>query len=122
MKPGATTVIFRIFDVPKAREFYCDYLDFKVVFEHRFEPSFPLYMGIKSGDCEIHLSEHHGDATPGSSIRVHIEGIAAFLDILRAKEYRFMKPTLERMPWGEFQVTVVDPFGNKIIFWEEIQE
>ena len=39
-----TTPILRMFDVRKAREFYLDFLGFKVDFEHRFEPSLPLYM------------------------------------------------------------------------------
>ena len=67
-----TTPILRSFDEAKARAFYLDFLGFKVVFEHRFHAGAPLYMGIARGDCHLHLSEHHGDATPGSSMRIEV--------------------------------------------------
>jgi catechol 2,3-dioxygenase-like lactoylglutathione lyase family enzyme len=38
MTLGKTTPILRIFDEAKAREFYVDFLGFKVDWEHRFEP------------------------------------------------------------------------------------
>ena len=45
------------------------YLGFEVLFEHRFGPDMPLYLGIRRGGCELHMSEHHGDETPGSAVR-----------------------------------------------------
>ncbi len=36
------TPIFRIFNVEKAKEFYIDFLEFKVDWEHRYEPDLPL--------------------------------------------------------------------------------
>ncbi len=39
----------RMFDIARAREFYLDYLGFKVDFEHRFEPDLPLFLGISRG-------------------------------------------------------------------------
>ena len=62
--------IFRIFDVAKALEFYRDYLGMAVAWEHRFEPSLPLYMEVRRDGLVLHLSEHYGDALPGSTIRV----------------------------------------------------
>ena len=50
----------------KAKEFYMDWPDLKIEFEHKFEENTPYYIGIKRDNIEIHLSEHHGDATPGS--------------------------------------------------------
>ena len=43
MKLGRTTPILRIFDLAKAKEFYVDFLGFKVDWQHRFEPDLPLY-------------------------------------------------------------------------------
>src|SRR5262245_52175620 len=57
--------ILRIFDVEKAKEFYLDYLGFKVDWEHRFEEDSPLYMQISLGEFVLHLSEHYGDGCPG---------------------------------------------------------
>ena len=54
MKPGQTTPILRIFDEAKAREFYLGFLGFEVVFEHRFEPGMPLYLGVRRDGCVMH--------------------------------------------------------------------
>jgi hypothetical protein len=67
---GAATPILRIFDVAKAREFYVDYLGYAIDWEHRFERALPLYMQISRDDSTLHLSEHHGDGSPGQHLRV----------------------------------------------------
>jgi hypothetical protein len=59
-----------MFDVAKAREFYLDYLGFAVEFEHRFHDNAPLFMGISRDGLLLLLSEHHGDGTPGSHVRM----------------------------------------------------
>lgn len=43
---GKTIPILRIFDAAKAKEFYIDFLGFKVDWQHRFEDGLPLYMQI----------------------------------------------------------------------------
>jgi catechol 2,3-dioxygenase-like lactoylglutathione lyase family enzyme len=113
-----TIPILRIFDVAKAREFYCDFLGFAVLNEHRFEPDLPLYMGIERGGLELHLSEHHGDASPGSTVFVWMSGIRDFHGELTAKHYGYGRPGIQRQPWGD-QLEVHDPFGNRIRFCEK---
>ena len=110
--------ILRMFDVAKAREFYCDFLGFTVTMEHRFEPGLPLYMAVERGGLEFHLSEHHGDASPGSTTFVWTIGIAAYHAELTSKEYRYGRPGINHLPWGE-QLEVHDPFGNRIRFCEK---
>lgn len=109
--------ILRIFDETKAREFYCDFLGFEVVFEHRFEPGLPLYMGVKRAGLQLHLSEHHGDACPGSTVYVPMTGIHAFNRELLDKQYNYGRPGVETEPWGDV-MEVHDPFGNRIRFCE----
>lgn len=41
-----TIPILRIFDEEKAKEFYLDFLEMKLDWEHRFEPKFPIYSCI----------------------------------------------------------------------------
>ncbi len=53
--------VLRIFDYSKAIEFYVDWLDFKIDWEHRFSTDSPLYMQISREHITLHLSEHHGD-------------------------------------------------------------
>jgi catechol 2,3-dioxygenase-like lactoylglutathione lyase family enzyme len=38
--------ILRIFSVDKAKEFYLDFLGFKLDWEHRFGDNFPLYAQV----------------------------------------------------------------------------
>jgi len=116
-----TFPIVRIFDEAKAREFYVDFLGFKIDWEHRFGDNFPLYMQVSRAGMGLHLSGHHGDATPGSNIFVTMRGVHAFQQELAAHDYRFMKPGVEELPWGDV-MEVTDPFGNRIRFCEQKSE
>lgn len=112
--------IFRSFDETKAREFYVDFLDFTVEFEHRFEPDTPLYLSLRRDGVELHLSEHFGDAAPGSTIRIAVDDVQALQAELLAKKYRHARPGVQDQPWGCREMTINDPFGNKIIFYSEL--
>ena len=83
---SSTTPILRSFDEVRAREFYVGFLGFEVVFEHRFHDGAPLYMGVRRGDCALHLSEHHGDATPGASMRIQVSDVDALCAELLARQ------------------------------------
>ena len=111
--------ILRIFSEEAARAFYLDFLGFKIDWEHRFEPGTPLYAQISRGNMVLHLSEHFGDATPGSTVFVPMEGIDAFQVELIAKHYKYSRPQVEQMDWGR-QMQIADPFGNRIRFCEQI--
>ena len=41
MQIKSAVPVFRIFDESKAKEFYVNWLGFKVDWEHRFEPDLP---------------------------------------------------------------------------------
>jgi catechol 2,3-dioxygenase-like lactoylglutathione lyase family enzyme len=119
---GRVVPTFRIFSLEKAREFYVGFLGCKVDWEHSFEPDTPVYMQVSRGNLVLHLSEHHGDATPGSVASVYMTGIEELHRELIDKNYRHNRPGLERMDWGMMQVTVIDPFGNRIRFSEPIEK
>lgn len=120
MNFGKTTPILRIFDEAKAREFYLDFLGFKIDWEHRFEPGLPLYLQISKGDCILHLSEHHGDCNPGAAMRIETGELQAFQEQLMAKGYKYARPQIEEMPWGSQDMSVKDPFGNRLTFTNAI--
>lgn len=120
LKLGVSTPILRIFDVAKAREFYVGFLGFEIRWEHRYGDDFPLYMEAARDGCVLHLTEHHGDASPGSAIRIHVEDIAALHGELTRANYKFAKPGLENTPWKTREILVIDPFGNRLHFYEEI--
>ena len=113
-----TSPILRSFDEAKAREFYCGFLGFAVEFEHRFAPDLPLYLGLERGGLSLHLSEHHGDASPGATIFVRCEGVRAYHQELISRQYPYNRPGLEELPRG-LQMQVYDPFGNRIRFCQQ---
>jgi uncharacterized glyoxalase superfamily protein PhnB len=116
----APVPIFRIFDEAKAREFYVDYLGFTVDWQHRFEAGTPLYQQVSLGGCVLHLSEHHGDACPGGSIRIRVDDLEAYHQALTAKQYKYYRPGLQDQEWGAREMTVQDGFGNKLIFFRDL--
>jgi catechol 2,3-dioxygenase-like lactoylglutathione lyase family enzyme len=113
--------ILRIFDVEKAKEFYTGFLGFSVDWEHRFEDNSPIYMQVSRGDLILHLSEHYGDCCPGSTVFVRMKGIETLHQEVTAKNYKYLHPGLELAPWGAKCMEVIDPFGNRIRFNEDIK-
>ena len=113
---GSTTPILRSFDEAKAKEFYVDFLGFQVDWEQRHEPTLPLYMQLSLDGCVIHLSEHHGDCSPGATLRIHATALETYQQELIAKKYGNARPGLQRMPWGSTEMSVPDPFGNRLVF------
>jgi len=116
LNPGIP--IIRIFDVAKAKEFYLDFLGFKQEWEHRFEPGMPLYTQISRSELTLHLSEHHGDASPGATVFIEMNGIEALHRELLGKQYGYARPAVEQAPWGR-ELQVADPFGNRLRFCEK---
>lgn len=114
--------ILRIFDVQKAKEFYINWLGFDIMFEHVFEPGMPLYIGIKKDDVELHLSEHYGDGVPGIKVFITCNEIEKFYAELQSRPYKFYRPGLEKTFYGTLEISVHDPFGNRLSFNEYVNE
>lgn len=66
----------------------------------------------------LHLSEHHGDGTPGTVVFVDMTGLNAFHDEITARGYCYLRPGIEERPWNAREMQVIDPFGNRIRFTE----
>jgi catechol 2,3-dioxygenase-like lactoylglutathione lyase family enzyme len=122
MRLGPIVPVLRIFDEEKAKAFYVGYLGCAVDWEHRFEPDLPLYMQVSRAGMVLHLSEHHGDGSPGARIRVKSTDVRALHGELTAKKYRYSRPDLQEMPWGELALDLIDPFGNHLICYETISD
>lgn len=112
--------VLRILDVAKAKEFYIDWLGFTIDWEHRFGENFPLYFQLSKDDIIIHLTEHYGDCIPGARIIIQLDSVADFHKQL--KEYRYFKPGINQTEWGTLEVSLIDPFGNHLVFAETIKE
>ena len=115
-----TIPILRIFDLAKARDFYVGFLGFNVDWEHRFEPTAPVYLQISRAGCVLHLTEHHGDCCPGSTVFVRVTGLERFHAEITAKGYPYMRPGIELAPWNAKLMQVTDPFGNRLRFNEDL--
>lgn len=113
--------ILRMFDEMKTKQFYTEFLEFRLDWEHRFDDQAPLYMQVSSGLCVIHLSEHFGDCSPGAAIRIEVSDVKSVQSALAAKNYKHARPGLETTPWNT-ECTVTDPAGNRIVFYENIPE
>lgn len=109
--------VIRIFSERKAREFYLDFLGFSLEWEQRADDLLPLYAQVRRGDLVLHLSEHHDDATPGSTNYVPLEGIRQLHAELSAKRYAYSRPSIVKVAWG-LTMEVTDPFGNRFRFCE----
>ena len=110
--------ILRIFDVQKAKDFYAGLLGFTIDWEHRFDDRAPLYLQVSRNGLVLHLSEHHGDGTPGAAVFVEMGGLTTFHQEIHGRGYGFMRPGIEDAPWNARVMEVIDPFGNRIRFSE----
>jgi hypothetical protein len=96
--------ILRVADAAVAAQWYAR-LGFTVEFEHRFEPHLPLYVGIRRDGSQIHLSEHEGDARPGTLVYVWVDDVDAI-----AAEFGI---TVDEAPWGR-EISLTDPDHNRL--------
>jgi hypothetical protein len=116
----ASIPILRIYDEAKARDHYLGFLGFKLDWEHRFEANSPVFMQVSRDRCILNLSEHFGDGTPGSSIRIETPNLDEFGAELRSKNYKYAKPGQPiDQSWGTRELCITDPFGNCLIFYCE---
>jgi hypothetical protein len=114
--PSPITIpILRTFPGAEAERFYIDYLGFTVDWEHRFEEGMPLYRQVSREGCVLHLSEHHGDATPGSAVRIRVADAHSLQRRLKESQIYPLQIGIQQTPWGD-EVAVPDPFGNRVVF------
>ena len=71
------------------------------------------------GGIVIWLSEHHGDAIPGSHIVFKVRGLAAWHGEISAKNYMNARPGIGPHIGGGTCVSVGDPSGNTLEFVED---
>jgi uncharacterized glyoxalase superfamily protein PhnB len=116
-----TIPLLRIFSVEKAKDFYAGYLGFAVDWEHRFDDAAPVYMQVSRAGLVLHLTEHHGDCCPGSTVFVWMARIDEFHRELTGNGYGYLRPGLETTFYGSRCVEVIDPFGNRIRFNEALE-
>lgn len=111
--------IFRILDFEKAKEFYIEFLGFKMDWEHRFGQDEPVYMQVSKNDLILHLSENKRFQT-GIIIFVETKGIEKFHFELLNKSSSYRVPDVAKTNWNTKQMELADPFGNLLRFNESL--
>lgn len=52
-------------------------------------------------------------------MRIEVDDVEAYVAALRAKRYRHARPQVHEQPWGTRDMSIDDPFGNRLIFFDE---
>ena len=111
--------VVRIFSVEKAQEFYVGYLGF--AFDWGWDGENhdrPMYAQISRSGVTLHLSEHHGNGSPGVEVFIRMTGLDVFHQELASKNYRYLRPGINPTPDDRREISVTDPFGNRLRFSE----
>ena len=110
LMPEELIPIFHVQDGLKTARWYAR-LSFEIESEHRFAPAMPLYLFLKRGPIHLHLSEHKGDARPGTLVYFWVEDVDAIAqtfgvavsDQPRAREIKLTDPAGNRIRVGEWR-------------------
>lgn len=114
--------ILRIFDEEKALAFYRDWLGFSVDWEHQFDDYAPKYLQLSRESILLHLTEHHGDCSPGARVYIQYPDVRALLQELQSRPYAHNKPGIEETPWNSLNLEVTDSFSNRLSFDQPIPQ
>lgn len=110
----------RITNAERSLRFYVGGLGFKIDWEHRFGPGFPLFVQLSREGQTIFLTEHTGDCQVGGAVYFIVPDAGRALSEF---EQRGVTPTnpLANMPWGTAEFLLTDPDGNRLRFASELQ-
>ena len=105
MRAERVIPILRVEDWERSVDWYRQ-LGFEPVGEpHRFEPDLPAFGTVQNGVVELFLSEHAGDARPGTLIYLWVD------EVDEIAGHFGVQP--DDMPWAR-DIEVADPDGNRL--------
>ncbi|MEU9577542.1 MULTISPECIES: glyoxalase superfamily protein [Streptomyces] len=96
--------VLRVEDAAAAVAWY-ERLGFTEQWEHRFAPGLPAFVEVARGGVRLFLSEHEGDARPGTLVHLRVRDVDAV-----ASEFG-VRP--EDLPWAR-EIELRDPDGNRL--------
>jgi catechol 2,3-dioxygenase-like lactoylglutathione lyase family enzyme len=97
--------VLRVRDAERAVAWY-GRLGFEKQWEHQFEPGLPWFVSIRRGPIELYLSEHEGDAPPGSLVHLYVDDIDAVS--------RELGVAVDEEGLAGRECDVEDPDGNRL--------
>ena len=80
-------------------------LGFEVESEHSFGPDWPLYVRVRRGPAQLHLSEHRLDGGPVTHVYLYVEDVDSIIPA---------GAVAEDCPWGMREARLTDPDGNEM--------
>jgi len=104
-------------DWDRTRAFYEDGLGFRVQWEHRFEPGFPVFAQVTRDGLSLFLTEHAGDCQVGGAAYIIVDDLDAFYREITERGIRVAERPQDT-PWGTREMSVIDPDGNRLRFAE----
>jgi hypothetical protein len=104
--------VLSIVSMEKAREFYVDFLGFALDWGDA------SYAQISRSGVQIHLAEHSGEASPGSTVYIRMSGLDAFHQELSGRNDGDALPGIHHTFYDAREFAMTDPFGNRLRFVE----
>jgi catechol 2,3-dioxygenase-like lactoylglutathione lyase family enzyme len=99
----------------RSQQFYVNGLGFRVDWEHRFEPGFPVFAQLTRDGLSFFLTEHTGDCQVGGAAYFVVDDVDA---LCREISGRGIRPAElpEDTPWQTREMNIIDPDGNRLRF------
>ena len=103
----------RITNYARSKEFYVDRLGFRIDWEHRFKPTFPVFMQVSRDGLAFFLTEHAGDCPVGGLLHLYVPSVDDWYVEFLHKGVAVKEPPNESLQ-GLRDMTIIDPDGNKL--------
>lgn len=109
MNAAVPTLRIRSYDA--AVKFYVDSLGFRIDWEWRHEPGFPVFMQLSRGLLRLYLTEHAGDCAIPGLVHLYVPDVDAWQAEMLGQGIVAEEAPADQ-PWGNRQMMVRDPDGN----------
>jgi len=111
--------IIRVSSSIAATAFYCDKLGFAQAFAYRPDDRRPdpCYMGLVRGGALIHVSSFESNGPTGMSVAFAVEDVDALHSEFVGEGVPIHMPPTDQT-WGNREMYVRDPDGNKLAFMQ----
>ncbi|MGH9201200.1 MAG: glyoxalase superfamily protein [Vicinamibacterales bacterium] len=103
----------RITNYAASKAFYVDKLNFRIDWEHRFKPHFPVFMQVSREGLTFFLTEHAGDCPVGGLLHLYVTDVDTWYAELAQQGIAVQEPPNESLQ-GLRAMTLIDPDGNKL--------
>jgi catechol 2,3-dioxygenase-like lactoylglutathione lyase family enzyme len=80
-------------------------LGFEVESKHSFGADWPLYVRLRRGPAQLHLSEHRLDGGPVTHVYLYVEDVDGIIPA---------GAVAGDCPWGMREARLTDPDGNEV--------